>query len=151
MAASERGSKRERTNLGLKASAQVTLDKMADNFLVPETKIEANGAGPALALGPSAGRTLLLTLGITKILEQQSLDVSIWGSVDGSDWGPKPLLSFPQKFYVGSYTLLLDLSDKPEIQFLQARWTVNRWGVGSTKPMFLIYIFVEVASGVKTA
>ncbi len=124
---------------------------MADNFLVPETKIEANGAGAALPLGPSAGKTLLLTLGITRILEQQSLDVSIWGSVDGSDWGAKPLLSFPQKFYVGSYTLLLDLSAKPEIQFLQARWTVNRWGVGSTKPMFMIYIFMEAASGVKRA
>jgi len=124
---------------------------MADNFLLPETTIEANGSGPALALGSSAGQTLLLTLGITKIVEQESLDVAIWGSNDGTAWGDKPLAAFPQKFYLGTYTLLLDLSGKPEIQHLQARWQVGRWGVGSNKPMFVAYIFAEAASSVMTA
>ena len=119
---------------------------MPNNFLAPETKVEADGAGPALDLGSSAGRTLLLTLGITKIVEQESLDVAIWGSADGTDWGAKPLVGFPQKFYAGTYTLLLDLSAKPDLRQLQARWKVARWGVGSTTPMFTFYIFAEPAT-----
>ena len=122
---------------------------MPNNFLVPETKVEANGSGPSLDVGPSAGRPLLLTLGITKIVEQESLDVSIWGSPDGSNWGAKPLVAFPQKFYAGTYSLLLDLSGKPEIRCLQARWQVARWGVGSTQPMFTFYIFAEPVSQAK--
>ena len=124
---------------------------MPNNFLVSETRVEADGAAPTLDLGPSAGRTLLLTLGITKIVEQESLDVAIWGSADGNDWGAKPLLAFPQKFYAGTYTLLLDLSAKPDVRRLQARWKVARWGVGSTKPMFTFYVFAEPASQAKTA
>ena len=124
---------------------------MPNNFLAPETKVEADGAGPALELGSSAGRTLLLTLGITKIVEQQSLDVSVWGSADGTDWGAKPLTAFPQKFYTGTYTILLDLAGRPEVRHVQARWKVARWGVGSTKPMFIFYLFAEPASQVKTA
>ena len=124
---------------------------MPNNFLVPETTIEANGAGPALQLGPAAGKTLLLTLGVTKIVEQESLDLSIWGSADGNDWGAKPLAAFPQKFYAGIYTLLLDLSGKPEVKHLQARWQVSRWGVGSTTPLFKFYVFAEPVSQAKTA
>ncbi len=124
---------------------------MPNNFLAPETKVEANGTGPTLELGSASGRSLLLTLGITKIVEQESLDVLIWGSADGSDWGTKPLLAFPQKFYAGVYTLLLNLSGKPEIHHLQARWQVARWGVGSTKPMFQFYVFAEAVSQAKTA
>jgi hypothetical protein len=119
---------------------------MLNNFLVPpDTRIEANGTGPALELGPAAGQVLLLTLGITKIVEQESLDVAIWGSADGQEWGAAPLLAFPQKFYAGVYGLLLDLSKHPEVKHLQARWKVARWGVGSTKPMFEIYLFTEPA------
>jgi len=40
---------------------------------------------------------LLLTLGITRIIEQESLDVSIWGSANNAEWGAKPLLSFSAK------------------------------------------------------
>ena len=124
---------------------------MPNNFLVPETKVEADGSAPALDLGSSAGRTLLLTLGIAKIVEQESLDLSIWGSADGTDWGAKPLAAFPQKFYMGTYTILLDLGAKPEVRFLQARWKTARWGVGSIKPMFIIYVFAEPAAQAKTA
>lgn len=125
---------------------------MPNQFLVLETKVEANGTGPTLDLGSAAGKTLLLTLGITKIVEQESLDVSIWGSADGTTWSPKPLIAFPQKFYVGTYTLLLDLSAKPDVKYIQARWQVSRWGVGSTTPMFQFYVFAESApAAVKTA
>ena len=116
---------------------------MPNQFLVPETTAVENGTGPAVGLGVDAGGTLLLTLGITKTVEQQSLDVSVWGSADGQSWGAKALLVFPQKFYAGISALLLDLRSQPEIRHLQARWQVARWGVGSTKPMFVFYLFSE--------
>lgn len=119
---------------------------MPNNFLVPpDSQVEANGSGRVLELGASAGRMVLLTLGITKIVEQESLDVSIWGSADGKEFGAAPLFAFPQKFYVGVYAALLDLSKHPDVRCLQARWKVARWGVGSTKPMFTFYVFAEPA------
>jgi hypothetical protein len=116
---------------------------MPNNFLVPETQVEKDGAGPALDLGSSAGGPIALNLGITKILEQESLDLSVWGSADGKEWGAKPLAAFPQKFYDGTYTILVDLSAHPEVRYLQARWKVARWGVGSTQPSFTFYVFAE--------
>ena len=123
---------------------------MLDAFLVPEITVEANGEGEPTALGENAAKTFLLTLAITRILEQQSLDVSVWGSADGADWGAKPLSAFPQKFYQGVSQLLLDLREKPEIKFLRAKWSVNRWGVGHPKPRFsfLLKIQEQVLTGV---
>ena len=89
------------------------------------------------------GRVVLLTLGITRIIEQQSLDISIWGSPDGKEWGAKPLVAFPQKFYCGTYQLLLDLGAHPETRYLRAKWTVARWGKGDPKPLFGAYLFVQ--------
>jgi hypothetical protein len=114
-----------------------------NSFLVTETKVSDNGSGPAVEVGTSAGGEILLTLGITKIIEQESLDVAIWGSADGNDWGAKPLAAFPQKFYAGAHSLLVDLSSRPEVRYLQARWQVARWGVGSPTPMFVFYLFAE--------
>ena len=86
---------------------------------------------------------MILTLGITRIIEQESLDVSIWGSADGADWGVKPVASFPQKFYCGTYQLLVDLARHPEVKHLRAKWGVNRWGKGDPKPLFTLYLFVQ--------
>ncbi|MBI1792096.1 MAG: hypothetical protein HYR60_31620 [Acidobacteria bacterium] len=116
---------------------------MLPSFLIPESVIREAGTGPELSLGPSQGGLLILTLGITRIIEQQSLDVSIWGSADNTDWGSKPLLSFPQKFYCGTYQLLLDLSQHPNVQSVRAKWQVNRWGRGEGKPLFGIYLFAQ--------
>ena len=124
---------------------------MPNNFLVPEIQVGENGTGPVLELGSAAGGTLLLTLGIAKIVEQESLDVAILGSTDGADWPAKLLAAFPQKFYAGAYSILLDLSAHPEIRYLRAKWQVARWGVGSTKPMFTFYVFAEPVSAAKTA
>jgi len=100
------------------------------------------GQSPDIDLGEPQGGTLVLTLGITRIIEQESIDVSIWGSVDGTDWGTKPLLAFPQKFYCGTYQLLLDLADRP-VRFLRAKWQVNRWGKGDPRPLFTVYLFAQ--------
>jgi hypothetical protein len=110
---------------------------MIESFLIPEkTVVTSNGDGAALDLSGAGNRVFLLTLKITGIVEQESLDVSVWGSANGTEWGPKPLAAFPQKFYPSEYPLLLDLTPKPEIKFLRAHWIVNRWGRGPEKPMF---------------
>ena len=118
---------------------------MLPNFLIPETVVREASMGPELSLSSTAGGLLLLTLGITRIIEQQSLDISVWGSADNADWGAKPLLSFPQKFYCGTYQLLLDLSQQPEIKYLRAKWQVSRWGRGDPKPLFGFYLFAQDA------
>jgi len=116
---------------------------MLPQFLLPETTVREAGTGSHLSLGDQQGESLILTLGITRIIEQESIDISIWGSADGSDWGTKPLVSFPQKFYCGTYQILLDLSGHPGIKHLRAKWQVNRWGKGEPKPLFTVYLFVQ--------
>lgn len=105
------------------------------NTLVPaSTLVTAKGDGPALETG--GARVFLLTLEITKIIEQESLDLSIYGSADGTTWGAKPLAAFPQKFYCGETPLLLELPSEAEVKFVRAHWEVARWGRGSETPMF---------------
>jgi hypothetical protein len=116
---------------------------MLPQFLLSETTVREAGAGPELGLGDQQGETLLLTLGITRIIEQESIDISIWGSIDGKDWGTKPLLSFPQKFYCGTYQIMLDLSEHADVKYLHCKWQVNRWGKGDPKPLFTIYLFAQ--------
>ena len=116
---------------------------MFPEFLLPETTVREAGAGPEISLGNQQGETLILTLGITRIVEQESLDISIWGSADGSDWGARPLVSFPQKFYCGTYQMSIDLSQHPEVKHLRAKWQVNRWGKGDSKPLFGLYVFAQ--------
>ena len=110
---------------------------MIDNFLVPEkTVVNLKGDGPAVEVSGAANRVFLLSLNITGIVEQESLDVSIQGSADGTTWGPKPTTIFPQKFYQAQHPVLLDLTGHPEVKFLRAHWEVSRWGRGSETPMF---------------
>ena len=116
---------------------------MFPEFLLPETTVREAGAGPEIILSNQQGEALILTLGITRIIEQESLDLSIWGSADGSDWGARPLVSFPQKFYCGTYQVTIDLSQHPDVKHLRAKWQVNRWGKGDSKPLFGIYLFVQ--------
>jgi hypothetical protein len=116
---------------------------MLPAFLVSETVVREEGSGPILELGPCQGKPLLLTLGITRIIEQESLDVSVWGSPDKATWGDKPLLVFPQKFYCGTYQLPLDLTANPEVKYLRAQWKVSRWGRGDPTPLFEFYLFAQ--------
>ena len=116
---------------------------MLPDFIVPENTVNAKGDGPVIELGAATGGMLLLTLGITEIVEQEALDVVIFGSTDGEQWSEKPLRSFPQKFYRGTYQILFDLGAHLEVKFLRASWSVNRWGVGSPTPMFRFYVFAE--------
>jgi len=110
---------------------------MIDTFLVPEkTVVTAKGDGSPVDVSGAGNKVFLLTLEITNIIEQESLDVSIYGSADGAAWGAKPLTNFPQKFYRGPHPLLLDLSAHKDVKLVRAHWEVGRWGRGSETPMF---------------
>ena len=117
---------------------------MLDTYLVPEaTTVTAKGDGAVVEVGAAGHRIFLVQLTITRILEQQALDVSIFGSTDGTNWGQKPLIAFPQKFYRGEHPLLLNLEQQPEIRFLRAHWEVSRWGRGSEVPMFQFHLSIR--------
>ena len=117
---------------------------MIDSFMVPDkTVVNAKGDGPAVDVGSAANRVFLLSLNITGIVEQESLDVSILGSADGTTWGPKPLTNFPQKFYQAQHPLLLDLTWQANVKFVRAHWEVARWGRGSETPMFEFHVTIK--------
>jgi hypothetical protein len=110
---------------------------MIDTFLVAEkTVVTAKGDGPTVDVSGATSRVFLLALEITKIIEQESLEVSISGSADGTTWGAKPIVTFPQKFYCGQSPLLLDLTAHPDVKVVRAHWEVARWGRGTETPMF---------------
>src|SRR5260370_27774772 len=110
---------------------------MMQAFLVPEKRlVNDKGDGTALDVSRSAGRIFLLTLAITDIIEQESLDVSIFGSADGATWDAKPVVAFPQKFYCEEIPLLLNLTARPEVKFVRAHSEVSRRGRGSATPRF---------------
>lgn len=108
------------------------------NLIPPGTRLTANGDGESRAIGSSATRTFLCTLFIEDQIEQESVDLSIWGSHDGQDWGKMPLLKMPQQFYRGESRQVLDLSLHPEIRFLRAKWELARWGRVAPHPMFVL-------------
>ncbi len=110
---------------------------MIDTVLVPaHTTITAKGDGALVDISAAASRVFLLTLEITKIIEQESLDVSIHGSADDTTGAPKSVAAFPQKFYCGESPMLLDLTAHPDVKFVRAHWEVARWGRGTETPMF---------------
>jgi hypothetical protein len=116
---------------------------MIDTSLVEKTTVTAKGDGPSIDISTATDRVFLLTLDITKIIEQESLDLSILGSSDGATWNPKPVAEFPQKFYCGQLPLLLDLSAHPDVKFVRAHWEVARWGRGSETPMFEFAVTIK--------
>jgi hypothetical protein len=117
---------------------------MIDTYLVPQkTVAAAKGDGPSLDISAAGSRVFLLTLEITNILEQESLDVSVYGSSDGAAWSAKPVASFPQKFYRGQHPLLLDIAGQADVKFIRAHWDAVRWGRGTETPMFEFQVSVK--------
>jgi hypothetical protein len=110
---------------------------MIDMVLVPaKTVASAKGDGPGVDVSGASNRVFLVTLAITKIIEQESLDLSIFGSADGATWGAKSIAAFRQEFYCGEWPLLLDLRAHADVKFVRAHWEVARWGRGTETPMF---------------
>jgi hypothetical protein len=113
-------------------------------YLLPETVARENGSGAEVALDDAQGGTLLLTLGVNRIVEQESLEVSVWGSPDKQRW--EELAAFPRKSYCGKYPLVLDLTGHHEIRYLRADWKMSRWGHGKEPaPLFGFYLLAEGA------
>jgi hypothetical protein len=113
---------------------------MAVEFVLipPGTRLTSNGEGQPFEISASQTRTLLCSMEITDQMEQESVDISVWGSADGQDWGKMPLLKMPQRFYRGETRQVLDLSLKPEIRFLRAKYDLTRWGRVAPHPMFVL-------------
>jgi hypothetical protein len=116
---------------------------MLRNFLLPESIAHADGSGPEIDLGSKRGKLLVLTLGITRILEQESLEVTVCGSADGEKWESLPLVKFPPKFYCGLYSILLNLGSRNDIRFLRVHWKMSRWSKRESMPMFGFYVYAE--------
>ena len=113
------------------------------DLILAGMRLEANGDGAAFDISTSPTRTFLCRLTVTDQIEQESLDVSIWGSPDGETWTKKPLLKLPQQFYRGTTKMILDLSLRPETKFIRARWELNRWGRVAPTPMFVAGLELE--------
>ena len=118
---------------------------MAMEFdLIPnDTLVKENGFGAAVDIRTSQTRTFFCVMNVTDQIEQESVDVSIWGSADGENWGTHPLLKLPQQFYRGETRAVLDLTLVPEINFVRAGWDLNRWGRVAPLPMFVLGLHVK--------
>ena len=111
---------------------------MLDAFLVPEkTVVTAKGDSEALDISAASNPVFLVTLSINEAVEQESIEITLFTSADGTTWEAKPVATLPQKFYVGEYPLLVDLIATPNAKFVRVHWGVNRWGRGATTPRFV--------------
>jgi hypothetical protein len=113
---------------------------MAVEFVLipPGTRLTANGEGQPFDISSSQTRTFICSMEITEQMEQESVDISVWGSADGQEFGKMPLLKMPQRFYRGETRQVLDLSLKPEVRFIRARYDLTRWGRVAPHPMFVL-------------
>jgi len=120
---------------------------MEFDLISPGTKLTENGEGAPHDISSSATRTFMCWVEITDQIEQESVDISIYGAEDGQNWGKMPLLKMPQRFYRGDTRQILDLSMKPEIKHLRAKWELARWGRAAPHPMFVLgFRLTEVAA-----
>ena len=107
--------------------------------LIPQgTLVQESGHGAAVEIRSSVTRTFFCVLTVSDQIEQESVDVSIWGSADGENWGTHPVLKLPQQFYRGETRAALELALVPNIQFIRAGWDLNRWGRVAPLPMFVL-------------
>ena len=118
---------------------------MAMEFdLIPyDTRVEENGGGEKVDIRASSTRTFFCVMVVTDQIEQESIDVSIWGSADGENWGAHPILKLPQRFYKGETRAVLELVLAPEVNFIRARWELNRWGRVAPLPLFRVGLHLQ--------
>jgi len=111
--------------------------KSVDVILVPaKTVASAKGDGTAIDVSGANERVFLVVLEISKIIEQEALELSVFGSADAITWSAKPIVTFPQRFYCEQTPLLMDLTAHADVKFVRAHWDVARWGRGTETPMF---------------
>jgi hypothetical protein len=113
-------------------------------YLLPDSIARQDGASREIPLESVGCKPLQLTLGITRIVEQESLELSLWGSEDRDRW--QFLAAFPQKFYCGTYSMLLDLTRYPGLRYLRAQWKMSRWTRhADSEPLFGFYLLADDA------
>src|SRR6202051_2862921 len=116
---------------------------MEFDIIPDETLVNESGFGAAVDIRASETRTFFCVMLITDQIEQESIDVSIWGSADGENWGTHPILKLPQSFYRGETRAVLELVLRPEVKFIRARWDLNRWGRVAPLPMFRVGLHLQ--------
>jgi hypothetical protein len=110
---------------------------MLDTYLIPpKTAVTGKGEGAVVDLSAAANRSFLLQLEITGAVEQEALEISVYGGPDAASLGKAPVASLPQRFYAGSYPFLVDLAGLAEVKVLRAHWEATRWGRGPAAPWF---------------
>jgi hypothetical protein len=114
---------------------------MLPAFLLPEKIASEDGHGAHVALDEHCGQRVHLTLGITHILERESLEVHVCGSPDGEKW--KRIATFPNKSFCEKYSLTLDLAKHREVKYLRAEWKMQRWTHQEARPIFSFYVWAE--------
>ena len=115
---------------------------MLPDFVLPEITVREGGESSVFAVDEHGDTGLVLTLGITHAMEQECLDLDILESDDGKSWSAKPTASFRNKFYCGTYQLVLEGG---HARFLKAAWRVSRWGRSENPPFFRFYLFAQEA------
>ena len=116
---------------------------MEFDLVQKDTLLNENGVTAAVDIRASETRTFYCVMMIVDQIEQESVDVSIWGSADGENWGTHPLLKLPQQFYRGETRAVLDLPLVPEVNFIRAGWDLNRWGRVAPLPMFVLGLHLK--------
>jgi hypothetical protein len=115
---------------------------MLPDFVIPETTVRECGESAAFRVDDHGENGLVLTLGITHAMEQECLDLDILESSDGKAWSSKPITSFRNKFYCGTYQQVLP---REPGRYLKATWRVTRWGRQEIRPFFRFYLFAQEA------
>jgi hypothetical protein len=122
---------------------------MLPNFLLEETIVREPGESTVFDAGADRDTRLTLTLGITHAVENESIGIDIFGSPDGSHWPSRPIATFTEKYYCGTYKLSVPSGDA---RYLKAVWRPFRWSRADKRPFFRFYLHTEPAcDGVLTA
>jgi hypothetical protein len=125
------------------ASRQRSKPSREPKCLLSESVWRIDGVGPAVELDEYRGKLLVVTLGVSAVVERTGLTVSVWGSPDQLEWGAKPLITLRQRQYCGVYSALLNLAQRPEIRSLRVEWNMSRWGKGESVAQFGFQVFLE--------
>jgi hypothetical protein len=112
-------------------------------YLLDETVTDADGTGPVFELGSQPRKLLIVTVGISSLMQSSSLLISIWGSVDGQDWGLTPVVSFAPKLSCGFYSTKLNLVSNPDVSFLRVAWCIGHWRKNQEPSPCGFHVFLE--------
>jgi len=113
---------------------------MRSEFLIEETTVRESGESPVFDAAHHATGDLLVTLGITHAVEQESIGVDILTSKDGATWQSKPVVSFTPKSYCGTYRIVVPTTGS---RYIKAVWKPQRWSKADSRPFFRMYLHAE--------